>query len=85
MKQVDRLVGNGKVDVREYVCYRMPHVIGQDERAVVAMDWTDFDRDGHVAIALNLLTDPGRAIALVWRTVRKAELERHRKEFEDSV
>lgn len=85
VKQVDRLVGNDKLDVWEYFRFWVPHVVAEREAIVVALDWTDFDRDGHTTIALNLLTDHGRAIPLVWRTVRKDELKAQRNEFEDSV
>lgn len=85
IKQVDRLVGNDKVDIWEYFSYWVPHVVGERQTIMVAMDWTDFDRDGHTTIALNLLTDHGRAIPLIWRTVQKSELKNHRNEFEDSI
>lgn len=85
VKQVDRLVGNDKFDVWDYFRYWVPYVVSERQEIVVAMDWTDFDRDGHTTIALNLLTDHGRAIPLIWRTVKKSELKDHRNEFEDSV
>lgn len=85
VKQVDRLVGNSKVDVWEYFHQWVPHVVAERRQIVVAMDWTDFDADGHATIALNLLTDHGRAIPLIWRTVEKAELKDRRNEYEDSV
>jgi hypothetical protein len=84
-KQVDRLIGNKKVDVWDYFRFWVPHVISERPEVVVAMDWTDFDSDGHSTIAINLLTDHGRAIPLVWRTVRKTELKDNRNHFEDSV
>ena len=44
---------------------------------VVAMDWTDvLDGDGQVTLALNLVTDHGRAIPLLWLSVWKDELKR---------
>lgn len=85
VKQVDRLVGNDKVNVWEYFSRWVPHVVSKRQKIVVAMDWTDFDRDGHTTIALNLLTDHGRAIPLIWRTVRKNDLKDNRNEYEDSV
>lgn len=85
IKQVDRLIGNNKVDVWSYFALWVPHLVGQRKHIVVAMDWTDFDRDGHSTIALNLLTEHGRAIPLIWRTVQKSELKDRRNEYEDSV
>ena len=52
---------------------------------MVAMDWTDSEHDGHAIIALNLLTEHGRAIPLIWRTVHKSALKNNRNEFEDSL
>lgn len=85
VKQVDRLVGNDKFDVWDYFRYWVPYVIDTRQTIVVAMDWTDFDRDGHTTIAINLLTSHGRAIPLIWRTVEKSELKERRNEYEDSV
>lgn len=83
--QVDRLVGNARLDVWDYFRLWVPHVVAARKTIVVAMDWTDFDRDGHATIALNLLTDHGRAIPLLWRSVPKAELKGNRNAFEDSL
>lgn len=85
VKQVDRLVGNAKLDVWDNFRLWVPYVVAARETIVVAMDWTDFDRDGHATIALNMLTDHGRAIPLIWRTVAKADLKDNRNKFEDSV
>lgn len=85
VKQVDRLVGNDKVDVWGYFRQWVPYVVAGRKQIVVALDWTEFDADGHSTIALNLLTDHGRAIPLLWRTVEKANLKDRRNEYEDSV
>lgn len=85
VKQVDRLLGSAKFDVWDYFQYWVPHVVSERPKIVVALDWTDFDADGHATIALNLLTEHGRAIPLVWRTVQKSELKDKRNDYEDSV
>ncbi len=85
VKQVDRLLGNAKIDVWSYFAYWVPYVVSERKEIAVALDWTDFDRDKQSTIALNLLTSHGRAIPLVWRTVRKSELKDNRNHFEDSV
>ena len=85
VKQVDRLIGNVGIDVWDYFGYWVPYVISQRREIVVAMDWTDFDSDGHATIALNLLTGHGRAIPLLWRTVKKSELKDQRNVYEDSL
>ena len=85
VKQVDRLVGNDRVDVWDYFRLWVPHVVAEREQVMVALDWTDFSRDGHQTVSLNLLTSHGRAIPLVWRTVESASLKGRRNEYEDSV
>ncbi len=85
VKQIDRLVGNAKLDVWEYFRLWVPYVVAERPSIVVALDWTDFDRDGHATIALNMLTDHGRAIPLIWRTVEKGALKDNRNAIEDSV
>jgi len=85
VKQVDRLVGNAKVEVWSYFAYWVPYVVAERKAIVVALDWTDFDRDGQATLALNLLTGHGRAIPLIWRTVDKAQLKGQRSRVEDSV
>src|SRR5271165_141462 len=50
---------------------------------VVAMDWTDFDADDQTILALNLVTNHGRATPLLWLTVFKGELKDKRNDYED--
>ena len=40
-KQVDRLVGNAKLDVWNYFGLWVPYVVAARKAIVVAMDWTD--------------------------------------------
>lgn len=85
IKQVDRLIGNRGIDVWECFAHWVPYIVAEREELLVAMDWTDFDGDGHAMLALNLLTSHGRATPLVWKTVEKAELKERRNEYEDEV
>jgi len=85
VKQVDRLVGNDRFDVWDYFRLWVPHVVAERRHIMVALDWTDFSRDGHQTVSLNLMTSHGRAIPLVWRTVESRGLKGHRNEYEDSV
>ena len=64
IKQVDRLLGNGGIDVWESFARWVPHLVGSRTDIVVAMDWTDFDGDGQATLALNLVTEHGRAMPL---------------------
>lgn len=85
VKQVDRLLSNQNIDVWAYFAYWVPHLVAKREEIVVAMDWTDFDRDKHATIALNLLTEHGRAIPLIWKTVEKSTLKNNRNHHEDEL
>src|SRR5580658_7289425 len=66
------------------------HAIKQVDRLLsnsgidVAMDWTDFDGDGQATLALNLVTEHGRAMPLLWLSVWKDELKDQRNDIEDT-
>jgi hypothetical protein len=85
IKQVDRLLSNPGFNVWELFAHWVPYVLGASRDIVVALDWTDFDADGHSTIALYLVTAHGRATPLVWRSVKKAQLKGRRNEYEDTV
>jgi len=84
IKQVDRLLSNQKIDVWESFAYWVPHMVGARRQIVVAMDWTDFDRDGQTTLALNMVTRHGRATPLLWLTIWKEELSEQRNDYEDA-
>ena len=63
----------------------VPYVLAASREIVVALDWTDFDADGHSTIALYLVTAHGRATPLVWMSVTKARLQGRRNLYEDTV
>jgi hypothetical protein len=58
-------------------------VIAARTEIVVALDWTEFDADGHATIALHMVTSHGRATPLMWKTHEKATLKAHRNQHED--
>ena len=84
IKQVDRLLSNKGIDVWDSFARWVPHLIGTRKEIVVAMDWTDFDGDDQATLALNLVTDHGRAMQLLWLSVWKDELKDRRNDFEDA-
>jgi hypothetical protein len=85
IKQIDRLLSNGGLNVWELLALWVPFVVGKRREVVVALDWTDFERDDQSTIAAHLLTSHGRSTPLVWLTVRKSELADRRNEYEDTV
>lgn len=85
VKQVDRLLSNQGIEVWALFANWVKFLVGSRKHIMVAMDWTEFDADGHCTIMLSLLTRHGRATPLVWLTVAKATLKDHRNEYEDQV
>jgi len=84
-KQVDRLLSNRKIEVRELQKHWAAYVVGQRKRIVVALDWTDFDKDGHTTLELSLVTRHGRATKLMWKTLKKSELKGQRNRVESEI
>src|ERR1700687_1226240 len=83
IKQVDRLLSNQGVVVWDMFGPWVAEVVGQRRSIVVAMDWTDFDADDQTTLALNLVSNHGRATPLLWLTILKDELKDKRNDFED--
>ena len=83
IKQVDRLLSNAGVAPWDLFASWIAEVVGERREIVVAMDWTDFDRDNQCTLALHLVTSHGRATPLLWLTVDKDELKDQRNDFED--
>lgn len=84
-KQVDRLLSNVKLDIWDESASWVPYIVGDRNEIMVSMDWTDFDADGQSTIAVNLITDHGRATPLLWKTVDKSTLKHNRARYEDQI
>src|ERR1700712_1674762 len=84
VKQVDRLLSNGGIDVWDSFARWVPHQVGAQRDILVAMDWTDFDHDGQSTLVLSLVTGHGRAAPLIWLTVWKEEIATRRNDYEDA-
>ena len=82
IKQVDRLLSNPGIDVKELFMSWVPYMVGSRKNVEIAMDWTDFDADNQTTIMLSLLTSHGRATPLVWFTVDKDTLKDNRNTYE---
>lgn len=85
VKQVDRLLSNPGLDVWQLFRSWVGFVIAEREELVVALDWTDFDRDDQCTLVASVITSHGRTTPLVWKTHRKSELAGHRNEWEDEL
>jgi hypothetical protein len=85
IKQVDRLLSNSALSVWALFAHWVPYALAATREIVVALDWTDFDADGHATIALSLVTAHGRATPLIWKSVPKTRLKDRRNIYEDEV
>jgi hypothetical protein len=82
IKQVDRLLSNRGIDVEELLVPWIQFVVAARTEIVVALDWTEFDADGHMTLAAHMITDHGRSTPLAWRTIYKRALESRRSAHE---
>ena len=82
IKQVDRCLSNGKLDLQTLYDGYVPIVVGRQLSIGVSLDWTEFDHDDRSTASLSLVTRSRRAIPLVWLTVKKSELKGRRGRYE---
>jgi len=82
IKQVDRLLSNPGFDMEAIMGVWLRKNLAGLERAVVALDWTEFDKDNQSTLALHLVTKHGRSAALMWWTVERQEGKMWRAETE---
>lgn len=85
VKQIDRLLSNEKVSPWALAASWIAMVVGPRKDLLIALDWTDFDKDDHTTLVASLLTRHGRATALLWKTVKKSELLGQRSGHEDKL
>jgi hypothetical protein len=60
-------------------------VVGIRKEIVVALDWTDFEKDDHTTLCAYLVTRHGRSTPLAWKTVKKSTLKGTRNDHEYSL
>jgi hypothetical protein len=82
IKQVDRLIGNEKIDINDLFDKYVPAIVANRKKIVVTMDWTEFDSCDQSRIAINLLSHHGRATPLVFINVEKSSLKKRRTSYE---
>ncbi len=85
VKQVDRLIGNEKVDVPGLQAVWVRRVLAGHDEAFVNLDWTEFDGDKHSMLVLSLQTSHGRSTPLMWKTVDTSSLKGRRNDHEDEL
>lgn len=84
-KQIDRLLSNSGLVLDDLFASWTAWMVGERKAITVAMDWTEFDRDAHATLSLNLVTDHGRAIPLLWRTISTNDRKVERPTVEREV
>ena len=85
VKQVDRMLSNDGINLEVIFPRWVAFVLGDTERAVLAMDWTDFDADDHTTLCTYLVSDRGRATPVAWKTVKKSALKGNRSALETEM
>jgi hypothetical protein len=82
IKQVDRFMSNKKLCPVEMMHCLVRAIVGSRKSVDVTMDWTDFDNDGQTTLVLSIVMKHGRAIPIVWHTVRKDTLKSNQSRYE---
>jgi hypothetical protein len=85
VKQVDRLLSNAGLDMSVVIRPWVKFVVGVRKEIVVALDWTDFEKDDHTTLCAYLVTSHGRSTPLAWKTVKKSTLKGTRNDHEYSL
>jgi Transposase DDE domain len=85
VKQVDRLLSNAGFDMSVVIKPWVRFVVGVRKEIVVALDWTDFEKDDHTTLCAYLVTRHGRSTPLAWKTVKKSTLKGTRNDHEYSL
>jgi hypothetical protein len=85
VKQVDRFLSNRAIDVAKLTAPWAAFVIGARKEIVIALDWTEFDKDDHATLSAYVVTRHGRATPLGWMTVKKSTLEGKRGHYETQL
>lgn len=85
VKQVDRSLSNRAIDIEKLTPSWASFVIGARKEIVVALDWTDFEKDDHATLCAYVVTRHGRATPLTWMTVKKSALEGLRSIYETQL
>jgi hypothetical protein len=84
-KQIDRLLSNEKVALESLFTFWIRFIIAQRKKIVVALDWTEFEKDKQSTLALYAITEHGRATPLCWRTYSQSDLKGHMYQYESSM
>jgi hypothetical protein len=82
IKQMDKLIGNTKISITDVLYEHVRIAVAHRQIIVVTFDWTEYDSVDQSRIAVNQLSRHGRATPLLWLTVKKSGLRKHRTAYE---
>ena len=85
IKQFDRLLSNSNVTPWALARQWAAFILSDRKDALIAIDWTEFDKDDHSTLCAYLVTRHGRATPLLWKTVQKSTLAGRRNATEDEL
>jgi hypothetical protein len=84
-KQADRFLTNAAIRPWDLLDSWVRFALGARTEVVVALDWTDFEKDDHTTLCAYLVTRHGRTSPLAWKTVPKSTLEGKRTGYEHAL
>lgn len=86
IKCINALLSNRRLQLEQLDLPWVRYVLAAREEVVIALDWTEYAKDGHSVIAASVITSHGRATPLCWKTVPTVELaEGGRTDAEDTL
>jgi hypothetical protein len=85
IKQVDRMLSNDGLVLDKLLELWVRFVVGFFPSIVIAIDWTDFEKDDHTTLCAYLVTTHGRAMPLAWKTVKKSQLKERQTRLEQDM
>ena len=59
--------------------------MGARTSVIIALDWTEFDKDNQSTLALYLTTSHGRSTPLLWKTYKKSTIKGKRVKYEKKI
>jgi hypothetical protein len=86
IKRVNRFLGNTAVNLEVACGDLIATVVGDAQEVVLTLDWTDpKTKDSQFqTLSINLRAH-GRALPLLWKTVRKTDLKGRMREYEEAL
>lgn len=85
IKQFDRFLSRGTVQLSDALPAWARAVAAGSGRLVVALDWTEFAQDGHHMLVVSRVLRSGRAVPMMWLTARSDQLQGRMKRLEQEL